>query len=167
MLGAVLPVRYAPARSTSDINSPEGVFVGRRGLKRMAGRMAKRAGIQGEEGVAVCFGYRSMAAALCIGALESLAERIPFLPLIITLATWPMHRIALVTDQHAYIFKSRPFHRPGEKLGEYPIAPGTVSRGSGFLAGGKLTFSDGQVLWHSIAFRWRVRAVEEAANGAQ
>jgi hypothetical protein len=139
--------------------------MGRRGLKRMAGRMVSRAGIQGEEGVAVCFGYKSLGAAMLIGLLEAASERIPFLPLVITLATWPMHRIALVTDHHAYIFKSRPFHRPGEKIGEYPIGPGTVSRGRGFVAGGKLTFSDGQVLWHSIAFRWRVRAVEEAANG--
>ena len=139
--------------------------MGKRGLKRMANRMVNRAGIQGEEGVAVAFGYKSLPAAFLIGALEAVSERIPFLPLVITLLTWPLHRIALVTDKHAYLFRSRPFHRPGEKIGEYPIGPGTVTRGGGFLSGGKLTYSDGQVLWHSIAFRWRVRAVQEAANG--
>jgi hypothetical protein len=52
-------------------------------------------------------------------------------------------------------------------LGEYPVAPGTVSLGHGFFSRRKLTFSDGQEMWHSWAFGWRVKAVEEAANGQQ
>jgi hypothetical protein len=141
--------------------------VGRRRLKRMAGRMVERADIKGEEGMAVAFGYKSLWAAFLIGALEAVSERIPFLPLIITLVTWPLHRIALVTDQNSYLFRSRPFHRPGGKLGEYPIAPGTASLGHGLFSRRKLTFSDGQEMWHSWAFGWRVKAVEEAANGQQ
>ena len=141
--------------------------MGNRRLKRMAGRMVKRAGIKDEEGVAVAFGYTSLGAALFIGSLEALTERVPFLPLIVTLLTWPLHRIALVTDQHAYLFRSRPFHRPGGRLGEYPIGPGTASRGHGLFSRRKLTFSDGQKMWHSWAFGWRVLAVEKAANGEQ
>jgi hypothetical protein len=133
----------------------------------MAGRMVKRAGIEGEEGVAVAFGYKSLWSAFLIGALEAVTERIPFLPLIITLLTWPLHRIALATDQHAYVFSSRPFHRPGKKLAEYPVGPGTVSRGQGLFSRRKLTFNDGQEMWHSWAFGWRVIAVEKAANGEQ
>ena len=127
--------------------------------------MVKRADIQGEEGVAVAFGYKSLWAAFLIGALESVSERIPFLPLVITLATWPLHRIVLVTDKNSYLFRSRPFHRPGARLGEYPIAPGTVALGQGFFSRRKLTFNDGQEMWHSWAFGWRVVAVEQAANG--
>jgi hypothetical protein len=131
----------------------------------MAGRMVKRAGIEGEEGVAVAFGYKSLWAAFLIGALEAGAERIPLLPLVITLLTWPLHRIALVTDQHAYLFRSRPFHRPGHRLGEYPIEQGTASLGHGLFSRRKLTYSDGQEIWHPWAFGWRVKAVEQAANG--
>jgi hypothetical protein len=127
--------------------------------------MVKRAEIQGEEGVAVAFGYKSLWAAFLIGALESVSERIPFLPLVITLATWPLHRIVLVTDKNSYLFRSRPFHRPGAKLGEYPVAPGTVALGQGWFSRRKLTFNDGQEMWHSWAFGWRVVAVERAANG--
>lgn len=138
---------------------------GRRRLKRMANRMAKRAGIQGEEGVAVAFGYRSLWASVLIGILEAASERIPFLPLLITLLTFPLHRIALVTDQHAYVFRGRPFHRPGKKLGEYPIAPDSAHLGHGIFSRGRATFPDGQKVWHSLFFRWRIVAVKKAANG--
>lgn len=130
----------------------------------MAKRMVKRADIKGEEGVAVAFGYSSLGAALLIGTLEAVTERIPFLPLVITLLTWPAHRIVLATDKNSYVFRSRPFHRPGAKLGEYPVAPGTASLGHGLFSRRKITFSDGQAMWHSWAFGWRVKAVEEAAN---
>ena len=62
------------------------------------------------------------------------------------------HRTVLVTDQHAYVFRDLPFHRPGERLGEYPLGPETVTR-----VRGKLTFSDGQVVWHAPLFAWRVQ----------
>lgn len=136
-------------------------------LKRMANRMAKRAGLKGEEGVAVAFGYRSLWASMLIGMLEAVSERIPFLPLLITLVTFPLHRIALVTDQHAYVFRGRPFHRPGKRLGEYEIGPGTAELGHGLFSRGRATFSDGQKVWHSLFFRFRIVAVTKAANGQQ
>ena len=135
----------------------------RRGLTRMAKRMVKRAGIQGEEGVTVAFAFKSLWAAVLI----SLLDELPYVGLLMTFLTFPLHRIVLVTNQHSYVFSGRPFHRPGDKLAEYPIGPGTASLGSGFLTGGQLTFSDGQEVWHSPFFAWRIRAVEEAANGNQ
>ena len=141
--------------------------MGRGRIKRMAKRMAKRAGIKDEEGVAVAFGYRSLPASLVIGFVEALSERIPFLPLVITLVTFPLHRIALVTDQHAYVFRGRPFHRPGKKLGEYPVGPGTAALGHGLFSRGRVTFTDDQKVWHSLFFRWRIVAVAQAANGEQ
>src|SRR5579875_3054076 len=113
--------------------------MGRRGLRRMAERMVRRAGIEGESGVAVSFGFSSLMAAVIISILDEL----PYVGLAASLLTFPLHRFALVTDQHVYIFRGRPFHRPGEVLGRYPLGPGTVSRKRG-----KLTFSDGQVVWH-------------------
>ena len=141
--------------------------MGRRGLKRMANRMVKRAGIEGEEGVAVAFGYKSLWASVLIGILEAVSERIPFLPLVITLATFPLHRITLVTDKHSYVFRARPFHRPGAKLGEYPIEQGAATLGHGLFSRGRVTFSDGQQVWHSWLLRWRIVAVTKAANGEQ
>lgn len=123
----------------------------------MAKRMVKRAGIQGEEGVTVSFGFSSLAAAIIVGILDEL----PYVGLLLTFVTFGVHRFALVTDQHAYILRGRPFHQPGEMLGRFPVGAGTVQR-----VRGKLTFSDGQVVWHSPLFAWRARAVERAANGA-
>ena len=125
------------------------------GLQRMAGRMARRAGIA-EEGVAVSFGFKSLAAAMLIGALEEL----PLIGLVMTFATFGMHRIALVTDRQTYVFRAKPFHRPGEVLGQYPVGHGVVAR-----VRGKLTFPDGLVVWHSPLFAARARRVELAANG--
>ncbi len=137
--------------------------MGRRSLKRMAGRMVRRAGIQGEEGQAVAFGFKSLWAAILI----SLLEELPYVGLAATFLTFPLHRIVLATDKNTYVFSGRPFHRPGDKLGEYPNAPGTVTLGQGFLSGGQQTYPDGQVVWHSPFFAWRVRAVTDVTNGAQ
>jgi hypothetical protein len=135
----------------------------RRGLKRMAKRMVRRAGIQGEEGIAVAFGFKSLWAAIVI----SLLEELPYVGLIMTFVTFPLHRIVLATDKSTYVFSGRPFHRPGDKLAEYPNAPGTAALGQGFLSGGQVTFNDGQVVWHSPFFAWRIRAVIEVTNGGQ
>lgn len=135
----------------------------RRGLKRMAERMVRRAGIEGEEGLAVAFGFKSLWAALLISAMEEL----PYIGLLATFLTFPLHRIVLATDQHTYVFSGRPFHRPGEKLAEYPNAAGTATLGQGFLSGGQVTFSDGLVVWHSPFFAWRIRAVIDVTNGGQ
>jgi hypothetical protein len=128
----------------------------KRALQRMAQRMVGRAGIEGEEGVTVSFGFSSLAAAMVVGVLDEL----PFIGIFMTFLTFHVHRIVLVTDKNVRLFRARPFHRPGEVLGTYPIGPGTVQR-----VRGKLTFSDGQVAWHSPLFSYRVARVEETANG--
>lgn len=129
--------------------------MGNKQLKRMAERMVKRANIEGEEGVTVSFGFVSLAAAIAI----SLLEQIPFVGLALTFATFGLHRLVLVTDQHAYIFRARPWHRPGEVLATYPLGPNTVTR-----VRGKLTFSDGQEVWHSPLFAGRAQRIVDAAN---
>jgi hypothetical protein len=121
----------------------------------MAQRMVKRAGLEGESGVTVAFGFSSLLAAIVISILDEL----PYVGFAMTILTFEWHRIVLVTDQHVYVMKDRPFHRPGAVLGKYPVGPGTVTR-----VRGKLTFSDGQIVWHSPLFAWRARAVAEAAT---
>lgn len=119
--------------------------------------MAERAGITGEEGVAVSFGFKSLAAAIVVGFLDEL----PFIGLLLTFVTFGVHRFALVTDKQTYVIKGRPFHQPGEILARYPVGPGVVDR-----VRGKLTFPDGQVVWHSPLFASRAKRVQEAANAA-
>lgn len=127
----------------------------RRALKRMARRMAKRAGITGEEAVTVSFGFSSLPAAIVISILDEL----PYIGLIASLVTFGLHRFVLVTDKQTYVFRGRPFHRPGRVLAQYPLGPDTVARRRG-----KLTFSDGLIVWHSPLFTFRAEAVQEAAN---
>jgi hypothetical protein len=134
----------------------------RRGLKRMAQRMVGRAGIQGEEGMAVAFGFKSLAAAILVSVLEEL----PYVGALLTFVTFPLHRIVLATDKHTYVFSARPFHRPKDKLAEYSNAPGTATLGDGFLSGGQVTFNDGHVVWHSPFFAWRIRAVVDVTNSS-
>jgi hypothetical protein len=140
------PVQSAPAA------------MGRRGLKRMAGRMARRAGIN-EQGQAVAFSYSSGWAALLFGVGEELVSDIPFLPLLLTIISFHWHRIILVTDQRAYLFQARLFHQPGAVLGTYPLGPGSMTR-----VRGKLTFVDGQVAYHVPVFAWRMKAIAQAAG---
>lgn len=126
--------------------------------KRMARRYARRANIPGEEGVTISFGFSSLAAALVAGVLEEL----PYVGFALALLFFHFHRTVLVTDRRAYVFRDLPFHRPGERLGEYALGPDTVSR-----VRGKLTFSDGRVVWHSPLFAWRVRQVAEAIRSGE
>ncbi len=121
--------------------------------KRMAQRYTRRAKVSGEEGVTISFGFSSLAIALIAGLLEEL----PYVGFALALLFFHFHRTVLVTDQHVYVFRDLPFHRPGEQLSEYPLGPETVRR-----VRGKLTFSDGVVVWHSPLFAWRVRQVAEA-----
>ena len=127
--------------------------------KRMAGRYARRAKISGEEAVTISFGFSSLVIAIIAGLLEEL----PYVGLPIALLFFHFHRTVLVTDQHVYVYRDLPFHRPGAQLRQYPLGPDTVTR-----VRGKLTFSDGQIVWHSPLFAWRVRQVAEAvrAGGA-
>lgn len=123
----------------------------------MARRYARRARVSGEAGVTISFGFSSLAVAVIAGVLEEL----PYIGFVIALLFFYFHRTVLVTDQHVYVFRDLPFHRPGDRLGQYPLGPDTVTR-----VRGKLTFSDGRVVWHSPLFAWRVRQVAEAVQSA-
>ncbi len=123
--------------------------------KRMAARYARRANISGEEAVTISFGFSSLAIAIIAGVLEEL----PYVGLLVALLFFHFHRTVLVTDRHVYVYRDLPFHQPGARLGQYPLGPDTVTR-----VRGKLTFSDGQVVWHSPLFAWRVRQVAEAVR---
>jgi hypothetical protein len=105
------------------------------------------------------FGFSSIAIAIIAGVLEEL----PYVGLLFALLFFHFHRTVLVTDRHVYVYRDLPFHQPGAQLGQYPLGPDTVTR-----VRGKLTFSDGQVVWHSPLFAWRVRQVADAvrAGGA-
>lgn len=121
--------------------------------RRMAQRYVGRTGIMNEEGVTIAFGFSSLRIAIISGLLEEL----PYIGILLGLAFFHFHRTVLVTDKHAYIYRDLPFHRPGEELGRYDLGPNTVTR-----VRGKLTFSDGQVVWHSPLFAWRIRQVADA-----
>ncbi len=123
--------------------------------RRMARRYVRRAKIAGEEGVTVSFGFSSFAIAVVAGILEE----VPYVGIVIALLFFHFHRTVLVTDQHVYVYRDLPFHQPGAQLGRYELGPDTVTR-----VRGKLTFSDGQVVWHAPVFAWRVRQVAEAAT---
>ena len=123
--------------------------------KRMAGRYARRAKISGEEAVTISFGFSSLAIAIVAGLLEEL----PYIGLPIALLFFHFHRTVLVTDQHVYVYRDLPFHQPGARLATYPLGPSTVTR-----VRGKLTFSDGKVVWHPPLFAWRVRQVADAVR---
>jgi hypothetical protein len=124
--------------------------------KRMAVRYVRRTNISGEEGVTISFGFSSLAIAIVAGLLEEL----PYVGILAALLFFHFHRTVLVTDQHVYVYRDLPFHRPGEQLGQYALGPETVTR-----VRGKLTFSDGQKVWHSPIFAWRVKQVAEAVQG--
>jgi hypothetical protein len=147
----------AGARYLLIFGPDERLTMGKRQLRRMAERMVKRARLSGEDGVTVSFGFSSLGAAIVIGLLDEL----PYVGLVMTFLTFGVHRIVLVTDQNTYVFRDRPFHRPGEVLGRYPHGSGEIARKRG-----KLTFPDGQVVWHSPLFAARAKRVADAANVA-
>ncbi|MHB1467689.1 MAG: hypothetical protein ACYCSI_06525 [Solirubrobacteraceae bacterium] len=118
----------------------------------MAGRYARRAKIA-EDAVTISFGYSSFA----IAVIASVLEELPYIGFACGLLFFYFHRTVLVTEQQAYVFRDLPFHQPGKRLGQYPHGPDTVTR-----VRGKLTFSDGVVVWHSPILAWRVRQVAEA-----
>jgi hypothetical protein len=123
----------------------------------MAGRYARRANVEGEQALTISFGFSSLAVAIIAGVLEE----VPYVGFALAVLFFRWHRTVLVTDQHAYVFRDLPFHRPGAQLGQYPLGPDTVTR-----VRGKLTFSDGQVVWHSPLFAWRVRQVAQVIQAS-
>lgn len=120
---------------------------------RMARRYARRANIGNEAAVTISFGFSSLGIAI----LASLLELVPYVGVLLGLLFFHFHRTVLVTEEHVYVYRDLPFHQPGQQLAAYPLGPSTVTR-----IRGKLTFADGQVVWHSPLFAWRVRQVGEA-----
>ncbi len=123
--------------------------------RRMAARYARRAKISGEEAVTISFGFSSLWIAILAGILEEL----PYVGILVALLFFHFHRTVLVTDQNVYVYRDLPFHQPGARLAQYPLGQGTVTR-----VRGKLTFADGQVVWHSPLLAWRVRQVADAVQ---
>jgi hypothetical protein len=120
--------------------------------QRMSARYCKRAKIT-EQGVTISFGFSTLVIAIISGLVESL----PYVGGFATLGFFYFHRTVLVTDQHVYVYRDLPFHRPGEMLAMYPLGADTVVR-----VRGKLTFADGTTVWHAPFFAWRVRQVADA-----
>src|ERR1700721_199981 len=143
----------------SELNDPSyGGPQVRRYNQRMARRVAKRAGVK-EEGGAVCFAFNNLLPSVLIGVVEDVARFVPtvgsLIELAISLLTFYLHRIVLVTDQNVYVYRDWPFHIPGRRLAAYPRHVGLVKLGSPnpgglsrFIRRGQLTFEDGQVVYH-------------------
>lgn len=123
--------------------------------RRMAGRYVRRTDITGEDAATISFGFSS----LWVAVLSGILEELPYVGLFVGLLFFYFHRTVLVTNKHVYVYRDLPFHQPGKQLGKYPLGPDTVTR-----VRGKLTFSDGQVVWHAPFFAWRVRQVAEAVQ---
>ncbi len=123
--------------------------------KRMAVRYARRAHLDNEQAVTISFGFSSLGIAI----VASLLELVPYVGVLLGLMFFHFHRTVLVTEEHVYVYRDLPFHQPGARLGVYPLGADTVTR-----VRGKLTFSDGQIVWHSPLFAWRTRQVAEGID---
>jgi len=143
--------------------------------QRMAKRIARRADVGNEGGVAVAFTFNNLATMLVFGVLEDAARFVPAVGELIELALsilgFYFHRIVLVTEQNVYVFRDWPFHYPGKLLMKHERGPGVVQLGapnaSGFMRfirRGQLTFQDGTVVYHGFVWIKRVMYVEQEAN---
>ena len=136
--------------------------------------MAKRAHVD-EQGMAVCFAYKSLLTSLLIGVVEDVARYVPtvgsLIEMAISLLTFYFHRIVLVTDRNVYVYRDWPFHIPGEQLAAYPRQAGLVKLGSPntggfsrFIRRGQLTFEDGHVVYHGILWIRRAQYIVQEGN---
>ena len=143
--------------------------------QRMAKRIARRAKVGDEGGLAVAFTFNNLATMLVFGLLEDAARFIPVVgelaELAIGILGFYFHRIVLVTDQNVYVFRDWPFHYPGKLLMKAERGPGAVELGapdaSGFMRfirRGQLTFQDGTVVYHGFVFIKRVQYIAQEAN---
>lgn len=118
--------------------------------------MCRRAGIDGEQGVTVSFGFVSFISCIFLALIEELPWGLGLLG---TIFFFHWHRIVLVTDKNTYVFRAKMFHRPGEVLGTYPHGPEAFKRERG-----KLDFPDGVHVYHLPLFAFRVQRVAQAAG---
>jgi hypothetical protein len=144
--------------------------------QRMAQRVARRAKVGSEGGVAVAFTFNNLATMFLLGVIEDVVRFVPVVGEVLELALsvlgFYFHRIVLVTEQHVYVFRDWPFHYPGKCLLKMERGPGVVRIGAGpesggfmrFIRRGQLTFQDGTVAYHGFFFIRRAEYIEQEAN---
>jgi hypothetical protein len=143
--------------------------------QRMAKRVARRAHVDGEDGVAVAFTFNNLATMIILGVIEDAARFVPVFgslaELALSIVGFYFRRIVLVTDQSVYLFRDWPFHYPGKLLMKHERGPGVVRLGApaassfmGFIRRGQLTFQDGTIAYHSVMFIRRARYIAQEAN---
>jgi hypothetical protein len=143
--------------------------------QRMARRIARRAKVSDEGAVAVAFTFNNLATLVTFGLIEDIARFIPiigsYVDLLLSVLGFYFHRIVLVTDENAYVFRDWPFHIPGKLMMKQERGPGVVQLGSPasgsfmrFIRRGQLTFQDGTIVYHSIIYIRRARYIAQEAN---
>jgi hypothetical protein len=143
--------------------------------QRMAKRVARRAHVGDEGGVAVAFTFNNLATMLVFGVIEDAVRFVPVVGELAELAIGVLgfyfHRIVLVTEKNVYVFRDWPFHYPGKLLMKHERGPGVVRLGapdaSGFMRfirRGQLTFEDGTIVYHGFFWIRRVQYVAQEAN---
>jgi hypothetical protein len=112
---------------------------------------------------------------IVLGVVEDAVKFIPvigdLIELVLSLLGFYFHRIVLVTDQHVYVYRDLPFHRPGKLLMKQQRGPNVVQIGSPnssafmrFIRRGQLTFQYGTVVYHGVFWIRRARYVAQEAN---
>jgi hypothetical protein len=143
--------------------------------QRMAGRVARRAHLDGEGAVAVAFTFNNLATMATFGLIEDAVKFVPVIgslaDLAFSIVGFYFHRIVLVTDQNVYVFRDWPFHYPGKLLMKQERRTGVVQLGvptaspfMRFIRRGQLTFQDGTIVYHTIVFIRRAQYVAQEAN---
>ncbi|MGH9169925.1 MAG: hypothetical protein ACRD0Z_03505 [Acidimicrobiales bacterium] len=143
--------------------------------QRMAGRVARRANVNGEGAVAVAFTFSNLATMIIFGLVRDAVKFVPVIGPLVDLAFsiigFYFHRIVLVTDQNVYVFRDWPFHYPGKLLMKHGRGPGVVQLGAPasssfmrFIRRGQLTFQDGTIVYHTVFFILRARYIAQEAN---
>jgi hypothetical protein len=143
--------------------------------QRMATRIARRAHVDDEGGVAVAFTFNNLATMVTFGLIEDVASYVPVVGSLADLAFsiigFYFHRIVLVTDKNVYVFRDWPFHFPGKLLMKQERGPGVVQLGAPaaspfmrFIRRGQLTFRDGTIVFHTVIFIRRAQYIAQEAN---
>ena len=143
--------------------------------QRMAKRVARRAHLDDEQGVAVAFTFNNLSTSLILGATFDVVRLVPviggYAELAVSVLGFYFHRIVLVTDRNVYVFRDWPFHFPGKLLMKQQRGPGVVQLGAPdasafmrFIRRGQLTFRDGTIVYHSFIFIRRAQYIAQEAN---
>jgi len=128
-----------------------------------------------EGAVAVAFTFNNLATMIVLGVIEDALRFVPvigsFVSLAFSVLGFYFHRIVLVTDQHVYVFRDWPFHRPGKMLMKTERGPGVVQLGAPaassfmrFIRRGQLTFQDGTIVYHTVVFIRRAQYIAQEAS---